>query len=64
MTFVCPCIFGINVSDEQVDASILDYFFIPNKLYMFRVKSSLTIISTWLYLQNLILSTGFYRLGS
>jgi len=57
MTFVCPCIFSIIVSDEQLDANILVYLFIPNKLCMFRMMYSFTIMSTWLYLERLILST-------
>jgi len=36
----------------------LAYLFIPNQLYMFRAMSSPIIRSTWLYLQDLILSTG------
>ena len=43
------------VNYEQQDATILAYLFIPNQLYMFRVKSSPIIRSTWLYLQLLIL---------
>ena len=57
MTFVYPCIAIIIVNDDQQDATILAYLFIPNQLYMFRVMSSPIIRSTWLYLQLLILST-------
>ena len=46
------------VNDDQKDANILAYLFIPNQLYIFRAMSSPVIRSTWLYLQHLILSTG------
>ena len=55
---MCPCIVSIIVNDDQQDATILAYLFIPNQLYMFRAMSSPIIRSTWLYLQDLILSTG------
>jgi hypothetical protein len=58
LTFVCSCIVSINVNDDQQDATILAYLFIPNQLYMFRAMSSPIIRSTGLYLQLLILSTG------
>jgi len=37
LTFVCACIVGIIVNDDQEDATILSYLFIPNQLYVFRV---------------------------
>ena len=40
LTSVCPCIFSIIVNDDQEDATILAYLFIPNQLYMFRAMSS------------------------
>ena len=65
LTYVCPCIVSIIVNDDQQDATILAYLFIPNQLYMFRVMSSPIVRSTWLYLQLLILSTdtaaGWYH---
>ena len=48
----------IILNDDQKDATILAYLFIPNQLYMFRVTSSSIIRRTWLYLQHLIMSTG------
>ena len=48
LTLVCPCIVSIIVNDDQQDATILDYFFIPNQFYMFRAMSSSVIRSTWL----------------
>ena len=51
-----PCIVSIIVNDEQQDATILAYLFVPNQLYMFRAMSSPIIRST-LYLQLLIVST-------
>jgi len=39
----------IIVNDDQQDATILAYLFIPNQLYMFRAMSSPIIRSTWLY---------------
>jgi len=47
----------VNVNDDQQDATILAYLFIPNQLYMFLAISSPIIRSTRLYLQFLILST-------
>jgi len=47
---------SIIVNDDQQDATILVYLFIPNQLYMFQAMSSPIISSTWLYLQHLILS--------
>ena len=46
------------VNDDQQNANILAYLFIPHQLYMFRAMSSPVIRRTWLYLQHLILSTG------
>ena len=46
------------VNDNQQDATILAYLFIPNQLYMVQAMSSPIIRSTWLYLQHLILSTS------
>jgi len=46
------------VNDDQQDANILAYLFMPNQLYMFRALSSPITRSTWLYLQPLLLSTG------
>ena len=43
---MCPCIFSIIVNDDQQDATILAYLFIPNELYMFRATSSPIIRST------------------
>ena len=40
LTFVYPCIASITVNDDQQDATILAYLFIPNQLYMFRAMSS------------------------
>ena len=56
-TFAFPLIVSIIVNNDQQDANILTYLFIPNQRYMFRVMSSPIIRSTWLYLQLLILST-------
>ena len=47
----------IIVKNDQQDATILAYLFIPNQLYMFRAMFSPITRSTWLYLQLLILST-------
>ena len=47
----------ITVTDDQQDATILVYLFIPNQRYVFRAMFSPIIRSTWLYLQLLILST-------
>jgi len=46
MMSVCPCIANIIVNDDQQDATILAYLFIPNKLYMFGAMSSPIIMST------------------
>jgi len=46
LTFVCPCIVSIIVNDDQQDATILAYLFIPNKLCMFWAMSSPIIRST------------------
>jgi hypothetical protein len=43
LTFVYPCIASIIVNDDQQDATILAYIFIPNQLYMFRAMSSAII---------------------
>ena len=40
LTFVYPCIASIFVNDDQQDATILAYLFIPNQLYMFRAMCS------------------------
>jgi hypothetical protein len=56
LTFVC--IVSIIVNDDQQDATILAYLFIPNQLYMFWAMFLPIIRSTWLYLQHLILYTG------
>ena len=45
---------ALTVNDDQQDATILAYLFIPNQLYMFRAISSPIVRSTWLYLQHLI----------
>ena len=50
-------IVSIIANDDQQDATILAYLFIPSQLNMFRAISSPIIKSTWLYLQFLILST-------
>ena len=63
MTFVCPCIVGIIVNDDQQDETTLAYLFIPNQLYMFLAMSSPIIRNTWLYLQFLILSTDILVAG-
>jgi len=44
--FLCPCIVDIIVNDDQQDAIILGYLFIPNQLYMFRAMSSPIVRST------------------
>jgi hypothetical protein len=46
------------VNDDQQNATILAYLFIPNELYMFRAMSSPMNRSTRLYLEHLNLSTG------
>ena len=46
LTFVCPYIASIIVNDDQQDATILAYLFIPNQLYVFRAMSSPIIRST------------------
>jgi hypothetical protein len=46
----------IIVNEEQQDATILPYLFIPHQLYLFRSISSPIIRSTRLYLKHLILS--------
>ena len=46
LTLVYPCIISIIVNDDQLDATILFYLFIPNKLYMFRAMFSPIIRST------------------
>ena len=56
-TFVYLCIASIIVNDDQKDANILDYLFIPNQLYMFRAMPSPIIRSTCQHLQLVILST-------
>ena len=44
--FIYLCITSIIVNDNQQDATILAYLFIPNQLYMFRAMSSPIIRST------------------
>ena len=65
LTFVCTCIVSIISVDDQQDAAILVYLFIPNQLYMFRAMFSPIIRSNLLYVQLLILSTdvaaGWYH---
>ena len=39
LTFVCPCIVSIIVNDDQQDATILVYLFIPNQLHVFQAMS-------------------------
>ena len=56
LTLVCPCIFSTIANDDQQNATILVYLFIPNQLYVFRAMSSPIIRKIWLYLQLLILS--------
>ena len=46
----------IIVNDDQQDATILVYLFIPNQLYMFRAMFSPIIRNAWLYLQLLVMS--------
>jgi len=46
LMFVCPYTVRIIVNDDQQDATILAYLFIPNQLYMFRVMSWPIIRST------------------
>ena len=53
----CNTDLNIIVNDDQQNATILAYLFIPSQFYMFRAMSSSIIRSTWLYLQLLILST-------
>ena len=48
----------VMVNDDQQDANVLVYLFIPNQLYMFLVMSSPIIRSTCLYLQHLIMFNG------
>jgi len=55
---VCPCIASTIVNDDQQDAIILVYLFIPNQLYMFRAMSSPIVTSTWLYLQLVSMTTS------
>ena len=43
---MCSCIASIIANDNQQDATILVYLFIPNQLYMFRAMSSPIIRST------------------
>ena len=57
LTAVCPCIVSIIMTDDQLDATILDYLFIPSQLYMFRAMYSPIIRRTWLYLRLLVLFT-------
>ena len=48
---------NIIVNDDQEDAIILVYLFIPNQLYIFWAKSSPIIRNTWLFVQLMMLST-------
>ena len=48
---------SMTVNDDQQDATIQVYLFIPGQLYMFRAMFSPIIRSAWLYLQSLVLST-------
>ena len=41
-----PCIVSIVMTDDQLDATILDHLFIPSQLYMFRAMYSPIIRST------------------
>jgi len=43
---MCPSIVSIIVNDDQQDATVLAYLFIPIQLYMFRAMSSPIIRST------------------
>ena len=45
--------FGIIVNDDQHDATILAYLFIPNQLYVFRAMSSM---STIIIIRELVLN--------
>ena len=45
LIFACPCIVSTIVNDQK-DAAILAYLFIPDQLYMFRSMSSPIIRST------------------
>jgi len=56
MTIMCPYIASIIVNDNQKDAAILVYLFIPNQLYIFQTSSPI-IMSISPYLELLILST-------
>ena len=38
--FACPYVISIIVNDDQKDANILAYLFVPNQLYTFRTMSS------------------------
>ena len=46
LTFICLCIASIIVNDDQQDATVLAYLFIPNQLHTFRAISSPIIRST------------------
>jgi len=46
LTFMCPCIPNIIVNDDQQDAIILAYLFMPNQFHMFRGMSLPIIRST------------------
>ena len=39
-TFMYPCIASIILNDDQQDANVLAFLFIPNQLCMFREMSS------------------------
>jgi len=46
LTSVHPCVASMTVNDDQQDANILAYLFIPNQFYTFRAMSSPIIRST------------------
>jgi hypothetical protein len=46
LMFMYLCIISIIVNDDQLDATILAYLFIPNQLYMFGAMSSSIIRNT------------------
>ena len=63
LDFMYPCIVSIIVNDDQQDATILAYLFIPNQLYVFRAMSSPSsgardrIYSFW-YCSTILLLAG------
>ena len=48
MIIINVTVLFLNVNDNQQNATILAYLFIPNQLYMFRAMSSPIIRSTYL----------------